>query len=81
MFSWTKFRPGRVTRTEAAFGIVLAFGKPPGRGVVPQVEQPLEQPPPLHDATRRSRAARRMRRARLLRVLPGKNMAVAVLAA
>src|SRR3954470_21614495 len=45
-FSWRKFRPGRVTRTAAAFGTVWLFGNPPGSGVVPHDAQPLEQPPP-----------------------------------
>src|SRR5438046_2820288 len=51
--SWRKSRPGRVRRTDAEFGMVWLFGNPPGRGVVPHAEQPPEQPPPLHDATRR----------------------------
>ena len=55
-FCSTKSRPGRETRTEAAFSMALSFGKPPGSGVVPpHPPQPEEQPPPLHEATRRKK--------------------------
>src|SRR5688572_9832848 len=51
-FSCTKLSPGRVTRTAPAFGMVSALGNPPGNGWMPQAVHPLEQPPPLQDATR-----------------------------
>src|SRR5215467_11096507 len=39
-----------------------ADGNPPGSGVDPQLEQPLEHPPPLHDAmTRKERTTKRLR--------------------
>jgi hypothetical protein len=60
-FSCRKFNPGRVTRTDAAFSIVLLFGKPPGRGAVPQDAHPLEHPPPLHDAMRSKSVASKTR--------------------
>jgi hypothetical protein len=50
-----KFRPAFVTRTDAAFLIVLVGGNPPASGWTPQLEQPLEQPPPLQEAIRRKR--------------------------
>lgn len=46
---------------DAAFGMVLTLGKPPGRGVVPHEEQPLEHPPPAHEARTRQRTAKRTR--------------------
>src|SRR5438874_2498763 len=49
-----KSRPDRVTRIDAAFVTVPAFGNPPGRGVTPQPAQPLEHPPPLQLATMRT---------------------------
>ena len=48
-----KSSPGRVTRNEAALGMTDAWGKPAGRGVIPQLAQPLH-PPPLHDAMTRT---------------------------
>ena len=50
---WRKSSPGRVTRADAALVMRDAFGKPPGRGVIPQPAHPLEQPPPLQAATRK----------------------------
>src|SRR5437879_4934221 len=58
-----KSSPGRVRRTAAALGTSCAFGKPPGSGFVPHPAQPLEQPPPPHDATSRKRVSISARRA------------------
>lgn len=50
-----KSSPGRVTRTDAEFGMTEPCGKPLGRGVMPQPEHPLH-PVPLHaETTTRSR--------------------------
>jgi hypothetical protein len=49
-----KSSPGFVTRTAAALVTPSFCGNPPASGVTPQLVQ-LEQPPPLHDATKRKR--------------------------
>src|ERR1700733_11017303 len=51
-----KSSPERVTRAAAAFAISSAGGNPWARGVTPHPAHPLEQPPPLHDATMRKKS-------------------------
>jgi hypothetical protein len=55
MFACRKSSPGLVTLTSPAPAIVCAAGKPAGSGWMPQLEQPLEHPPPLHEATMKRR--------------------------
>src|ERR1700722_10210084 len=46
-----KSSPGRVIRTDAAFEIVDACGKPAASGVMPHPAHPLHPADPLHDAS------------------------------
>src|SRR5690348_5061777 len=63
---------GRVTRTDPAFVTVCATGKPPISGFE-HPPQPLELPPPLHDATIRNSTTMRAFRDQIRSMEPPKR--------
>src|SRR5437660_211557 len=59
-----KSRPGRDTRTDAAFSTAFSAGKPPGSGVMPAHPPHPPHPPPLQEAIKRKKTTPKMWRKR-----------------